>query len=94
MNTQHYECTSCGWTGHEDELRSEQTFAGNQEEPPEFEAYCPSCGDNWDQMDEVASPEEQAEYIADYIAEEQERRNEINAETYQNAVEAFTAGAR
>ena len=51
--SQHYECTSCGWTGHEDDLRSEQTFAGNREEPPEFEAYCPECGDNWDQMSEV-----------------------------------------
>lgn len=49
---QHYDC-DCGWTGHEDELRSECTFHGNREEPAEFEAYCPECGNNWDQMSEA-----------------------------------------
>lgn len=49
---QEWDC-SCGWTGHEDDLRSECTFAGNREEPPEYEAYCPDCGSNWDQMTEA-----------------------------------------
>lgn len=50
---QHYQCLECGWQGHEDELRSECTFAGNREEPPEYEAYCPDCGENWDSMIEA-----------------------------------------
>jgi hypothetical protein len=49
---QHWECT-CGWTGHEDEFRAECVFHGNREEPPEYEAYCPDCGANADQMSEV-----------------------------------------
>ena len=50
---QHYECTGCGWVGHEDDLRSECVFAETRLEPAEYEAYCPDCGQNADQMDEV-----------------------------------------
>lgn len=51
IHNQNWECV-CGWTGHDDDLISECTFAGNREEPPEYEAYCPSCSGNWDQMTE------------------------------------------
>ncbi len=50
---QQWEC-ECGWTGHDDDLRSECTFAGNQEEPPEYEGYCPDCGGNADKMYQLA----------------------------------------
>lgn len=56
IHNQEWEC-DCGWSGHDDDLRSECTFAGNQEEPPEYEAYCPQCGNNWDQMIEAEEPE-------------------------------------
>lgn len=49
---QHYECT-CGWSGHEDEFRSECTFNETRLEPAEYECYCPDCGRNADQMDEI-----------------------------------------
>ena len=47
-----YRC-KCGWEGTEDELNSRCTFWGTREEPPEYEAYCPDCGANWDNMVEA-----------------------------------------
>lgn len=51
--TQHFRC-ECGWEGHEDDLRSECTFHGTREEPPEYDAFCPQCNNNWENMDEAA----------------------------------------
>ncbi len=48
---QQWECP-CGWEGHEDELISHLEFAGNREEPPEYGATCPACGDDWEGMSE------------------------------------------
>lgn len=50
--TQHFRC-DCGWQGHEDDLRSECTFHGTREEPPEYDAFCPECGGAWDDMIEA-----------------------------------------
>jgi hypothetical protein len=50
--TQLFRC-ECGWEGHEDDLRSECTFFGTREEPPEYEAFCPQCNTTWENMDEV-----------------------------------------
>ena len=47
-----YRC-SCGWEGSEDELDSKCTFWGTREEPPEYEANCPDCGADWDDMVEA-----------------------------------------
>lgn len=47
-----YRC-SCGWEGSEDELDSKCTFWGTREEPPEYEANCPDCGGDWDDMVEA-----------------------------------------
>ena len=49
--TQHFECIDCGWTGHEDDLKSECVFDQTQEEPAEYDAWCPQCGDNFDNME-------------------------------------------
>ena len=51
MSNQQWECP-CGWTGHEDELISHCEFAGSREEPPEYGATCPQCGDDWEGMSE------------------------------------------
>lgn len=50
---QHFECRECGWRGHEDLLVSECVDPGDYFQPPEYEGYCPACGENWDMMDEV-----------------------------------------
>lgn len=47
-----YEC-KCGWTGREDETRSECTFAETRLEPAEYVGYCPDCGANWEDMSEA-----------------------------------------
>lgn len=47
---QEWQCLECGWQGHEDDLRSVCVFHGNRIEPPEYEAYCPDCGENWECM--------------------------------------------
>ena len=39
-----YECTRCGCTDMKPEDCTRQTFAGNREEPPEYELACPECG--------------------------------------------------
>lgn len=36
----------------------------------------------------------QAAYIADYVLEELDRKNEITGETILNAIDAFNGGAR
>lgn len=51
--TQNFHC-ECGWKGHEDDLRSECTFHGTREEPSEYEAFCPQCNANWNDMGEAA----------------------------------------
>jgi hypothetical protein len=53
MSGQHWECSGCGWTGHEDDWRSECVFNQTLEEPAEYEAYCPDCGQNADAMEEI-----------------------------------------
>jgi predicted RNA-binding Zn-ribbon protein involved in translation (DUF1610 family) len=55
---QHYDC-DCGWTGHEDDLRSECVFHETREEPAEYAGYCPDCGSNWDQMSETETTDEE-----------------------------------
>lgn len=50
--TQHFRC-ECGWEGHEDDLRNECVFHGTREEPPEYDAFCPECSNNWENMDPV-----------------------------------------
>lgn len=57
MLTQHLECTECGWTGHEDDLRSECVFAGNREEPAEYDAHCIECGNHVDSMIDITKEE-------------------------------------
>lgn len=57
MLTQHLECTECGWTGHEDDLRSECVFAGNREEPAEYDAHCIECGNHVDSMIDITAEE-------------------------------------
>ena len=57
MISQYHECDECGWTGHEDDLRSECTFAGNREEPAEYDAHCPQCNNNWDSMIDITKEE-------------------------------------
>jgi hypothetical protein len=52
VHNQEWQCTECDWHGHEDDIRSELTFAGNREEPAEYDGFCPECGGNWDQMEE------------------------------------------
>lgn len=49
---QHFRC-DCGWQGHEDQLRTECVFWGTREEPPEYDAFCPECNNNWENMEEV-----------------------------------------
>lgn len=49
---QEWQCTSCDWHGHEDDLESKLEFCGNREEPPEYSGWCPDCGASWEQMDE------------------------------------------
>ena len=63
MNTfnQEWECTDCGWHGHEDDLKSECVFHATQEEPAEYAAWCPECGDNWENFIEYEEPEEPEE---------------------------------
>lgn len=50
---QHYECVQCGWRGHEDDLRSECVDPGDRLQPPEWQAFCPDCGNNWECMIEA-----------------------------------------
>lgn len=52
LDTQYFRC-KCGWQGHEDDLRSECTYHGTREEPPEYDAFCPQCSNNWEDMTEV-----------------------------------------
>lgn len=54
---QHYKC-SCGWFGTEDFMEEKCLFAGSLEEPPEWTRRCPSCGQDWDFMEEIDPPEE------------------------------------
>jgi len=34
----------CGWEGTENEVVLNCTFHGTREEPPEYEGFCPCCG--------------------------------------------------
>jgi rubredoxin len=55
---QMWQCTGCGWIGHEDDLESKCTFHQTQEEPAEYEAWCPQCGADWDQFTEITQEQE------------------------------------
>ena len=72
MSGQNWDC-DCGWSGHDDELRAECTFHGSREEPAEYDAYCPSCGNNADQMSEAimcsACEDVQVKSDGDYCSE-------------------------
>lgn len=46
-------CKRCGWEGLDSDLDSRCVFYGNQEEPPEYEAQCPSCGEDADNTEEI-----------------------------------------
>jgi hypothetical protein len=37
------EC-DCGWYGSDSDIVLECTFHGTREEPPEYEGFCPACG--------------------------------------------------
>ena len=50
--TLEYLC-QCGTQCREDELRTECTFHMTREEPAEYEAFCPGCDTNADNMEEV-----------------------------------------
>lgn len=43
----------CGTQCRDDDLRTECTFFQTLEEPAEYEAFCPGCGTNADNMEEV-----------------------------------------
>ena len=44
---------NCGWEGESEELESVQVFAGNREEPPEYESKCPCCDVPFDELEYV-----------------------------------------
>jgi len=46
-----YTC-DCGADVAESELREVVAFYGTQEMPAEYNAYCPECGTDWENMDE------------------------------------------
>lgn len=48
-----YQCDNCEWNGPEDELETRCTYWGTREQPPEYDSFCPSCGDSWENMQEV-----------------------------------------
>ena len=50
---QRYRCTKCGFEGTSDEWESKCIFWGSREEPPEWEAWCPDCGETWETTEEV-----------------------------------------
>lgn len=52
VHNQMWQCGECDWHGHDDDIRSEQVFAGNREEPAEYQGFCPECGGDWEQMTE------------------------------------------
>lgn len=51
MNTR-YRC-NCGWEGTENELHEVCTDHGDAYQPPEYQAYCPDCNANFDDMVEA-----------------------------------------
>lgn len=40
-----WRCESCGWHGHEDEIRKEEFFKETRLEPAEWVWHCPLCHD-------------------------------------------------
>ncbi|NIP34997.1 MAG: hypothetical protein GWN89_08920 [Thermoplasmata archaeon] len=54
--TQRYRCTRCGFDAYADDWEIECVFAGSLEEPPEYEAFCPGCGESWEEAIEVENP--------------------------------------
>jgi len=46
------ECTACKWLGNENEIRKKIIFHQTQEEPEEWEWYCPNCNKT-DTLEEV-----------------------------------------
>ncbi len=59
--TTRYQC-ECDWQGSERELRTVCTFNETHLEPVEYEAYCPDCGADWDDMVEAESGSEQLHF--------------------------------
>jgi len=51
-----YSC-QCGVECPEEELETTCTFHMTREEPAEYEAFCPGCGTNADNMEEVIDNE-------------------------------------
>ena len=45
-----YYCEKCQWEGTYDDLDYTQTWAGAYWEPPEYECYCPECGNDWENL--------------------------------------------
>lgn len=54
--TLEYLC-QCGTQCREDELETVCTFFQTLEEPAEYEAFCPGCNTNADNMEEVIDDE-------------------------------------
>lgn len=54
--TINYSC-QCGVECPEDELDTVCTFFQTLEEPAEYDAKCPGCGTNWENMEEVINDE-------------------------------------
>lgn len=48
-----FQCTDCGWIGTENQLNDVCVFHETRLEPAEYLCYCPDCGDNWENMEEV-----------------------------------------
>jgi len=54
--TLEYLC-QCGTQCRDDDLITVCTFYQTQEEPAEYDASCPGCGTNWENMEEVINDE-------------------------------------
>lgn len=48
-----YRCTRCGFEGESGDWESKCIFHGSREEPPEYVAWCPDCGETWETTEEV-----------------------------------------
>ena len=76
----------CGWEGRQDELENVQVFAGNREEPPEYEDKCPSCDRPFDELEYVplcvfcddTYVQEEGDKCGICVSTEQEERDAMN----------------
>ena len=53
-----YMCDKCGYVSELMMWPSKLVFWGNQEEPSEYECYCPECGADSNHMEEVEQDDE------------------------------------